>query len=125
MQYALDNGSVHMHAKINARIAQVDEHGGDIYKRYETTPGRVLLGALAKNAKAPFDLVNNLLRKKDVQRVIDTVYRYCGQKESVIFCDQIMSMGFAKPLKRGYPLAKMIWSYQMTNGASSKIPAIR
>ena len=107
VQYALDNGSVHMHAKINARIAQVDEHGGDIYKRYETTPGRVLLGALLpKNAKAPFDLVNNLLRKKDVQRVIDTVYRYCGQKESVIFCDQIMSMGFREAFKAGISFGK-------------------
>jgi DNA-directed RNA polymerase subunit beta' len=43
----------------------------------------VRLGALLPlNAKAPFDLVNRLLRKKEVQQVIDTVYRYCGQKES-------------------------------------------
>jgi DNA-directed RNA polymerase subunit beta' len=42
-----------------------------------------LLGDLLPlNAKAPFDLVNRLLRKKEVQQVIDTVYRYCGQKES-------------------------------------------
>ncbi|MGB1753322.1 MAG: DNA-directed RNA polymerase subunit beta', partial [Paracoccaceae bacterium] len=90
VQYALDSGHVHLHAKVTARIPQIDEHGSEVFKRYETTPGRVLIGALLpKNAKAPFDLVNNLLRKKDVQRVIDTVYRYCGQKESVIFCDQI------------------------------------
>ena len=49
-------------------------------------PRRVVLrlGALLPrlNAKAPFELVNRLLRKKEVQQVIDTVYRYCGQKES-------------------------------------------
>ena len=107
VQYALDSGAVHLHAKITARIPQVDEHGNDVNKRYETTPGRVRIGALLpKNAKAPFDLVNNLLRKKDVQRVIDTVYRYCGQKESVIFCDQIMTMGFREAFKAGISFGK-------------------
>ena len=107
VQYALDSGAVHLHAKITARISQVDEHGNDVVKRYETTPGRVRIGALLpKNAKAPFDLVNNLLRKKDVQRVIDTVYRYCGQKESVIFCDQIMTMGFREAFKAGISFGK-------------------
>ena len=107
VQYALDSGHVHLHAKVNARIPQIDEHGGEFSKRFETTPGRVLLGALLpKNLKAPFDLVNSLLRKKDVQRVIDTVYRYCGQKESVIFCDQIMSMGFREAFKAGISFGK-------------------
>lgn len=107
VQYALDSGAVHLHAKVTARIPQVDEQGNDVIKRYETTPGRVRIGALLpKNAKAPFDLVNNLLRKKDVQRVIDTVYRYCGQKESVIFCDQIMTMGFREAFKAGISFGK-------------------
>ena len=107
VQYALDNDDVHLHAKITARIPQIDEHGTEIGKRFETTPGRVRIGAvLPKNAKAPFELVNNLLRKKDVQNVIDTVYRYCGQKESVIFCDQIMSMGFREAFKAGISFGK-------------------
>ncbi|MGB0494156.1 MAG: DNA-directed RNA polymerase subunit beta', partial [Paracoccaceae bacterium] len=107
VQFALDNGDVHLHAKITARIPQIDEHGIEIEKRFETTPGRVRIGALLpKNAKAPFELVNNLLRKKDVQNVIDTVYRYCGQKESVIFCDQIMSMGFREAFKAGISFGK-------------------
>jgi DNA-directed RNA polymerase subunit beta' len=67
----------------------------------------VLLGDLLPlNAKAPFDLVNRLLRKKEVQQVIDTVYRYCGQKESVIFCDQIMTMGFREAFKAGISFGK-------------------
>ena len=107
VQYALDNNDVHLHAKITARIPQIDEHGAEIEKRFETTPGRVRIGALLpKNAKAPFELVNSLLRKKDVQNVIDTVYRYCGQKESVIFCDQIMSMGFREAFKAGISFGK-------------------
>ncbi len=107
VQYALDTGEVHLHAKVQARISQIDNEGNEVFKRFETTPGRVRLGSLLpKNAKAPFDLVNNLLRKKDVQKVIDTVYRYCGQKESVIFCDQIMTMGFREAFKAGISFGK-------------------
>ena len=76
-------------------------------KRFETTPGRIRLGSLLPlNNKAPFDLVNQLLRKKEVQQIIDTVYRYCGQKESVIFCDQIMTMGFREAFKAGISFGK-------------------
>ena len=50
--------------------------------------------------------MNRLLRKKDVQNVIDTVYRHCGQKESVIFCDQIMGMGFREAFRAGISFGK-------------------
>jgi DNA-directed RNA polymerase subunit beta' len=107
VQHALDAGAVHLHAKIKARIKQIDNEGNEVMVRFDTTPGRVLLGALLPlNAKAPFDLVNRLLRKKEVQQVIDTVYRYCGQKESVIFCDQIMTMGFRQAFKAGISFGK-------------------
>ncbi len=105
--HALEAGEVHLHAKIQARIKQIDEEGQEVFRRFETTPGRVRLGALLPlNAKAPFDLVNRLLRKKEVQQVIDTVYRYCGQKESVIFCDQIMTTGFREAFKAGISFGK-------------------
>ncbi|SPH22535.1 DNA-directed RNA polymerase subunit beta' [Ascidiaceihabitans donghaensis] len=107
VQHALDSGAVHLHAKVTARIPQIDEHGNEVMQRFETTPGRVRLGALLPlNAKAPFELVNRLLRKKEVQQVIDTVYRYCGQKESVIFCDHIMTMGFREAFKAGISFGK-------------------
>ncbi|OED48653.1 DNA-directed RNA polymerase subunit beta' [Rhodobacteraceae bacterium (ex Bugula neritina AB1)] len=107
VQHALDAGVVHLHTKIKARITQFDEEGNAVQSRFDTTPGRVRLGALLpKNAKAPFELVNRLLRKKEVQQVIDTVYRYCGQKESVIFCDQIMTMGFREAFKAGISFGK-------------------
>jgi DNA-directed RNA polymerase subunit beta' len=107
VQHALDAGEVHLHAKIKARIKQIDNEGNEILVRFDTTPGRVRLGALLPlNAKAPFDLINRLLRKKEVQQVIDTVYRYCGQKESVIFCDQIMTLGFREAFKAGISFGK-------------------
>jgi DNA-directed RNA polymerase subunit beta' len=107
VRHALDAGEVHLHSKVQARVRQIDEEGNEVLRRFETTPGRVLLGDLLPlNAKAPFDLVNRLLRKKEVQQVIDTVYRYCGQKESVIFCDQIMTMGFREAFKAGISFGK-------------------
>ncbi len=107
VEHALNAGAVHLHSKIQARVKQIDEEGNEVFKRFATTPGRLRLGALLPlNAKAPFDLVNRLLRKKDVQNVIDTVYRYCGQKESVIFCDQIMGMGFREAFRAGISFGK-------------------
>ncbi|KGJ05882.1 DNA-directed RNA polymerase subunit beta' [Paracoccus halophilus] len=107
VEHALAAGEVHLHARITARLPQIDENGNEVIRRFETTPGRIRLGALLpKNAKAPFELVNRLLRKKDIQNVIDTVYRYCGQKESVIFCDQIMGLGFREAFRAGISFGK-------------------
>ncbi|MCH9832704.1 MAG: DNA-directed RNA polymerase subunit beta' [Alphaproteobacteria bacterium] len=107
VQHALDSDVVHLHSKIVVRLPQINAEGLEITQRFETTPGRVLLGSLLPvNNKAPFELVNRLLRKKEVQQVIDTVYRYCGQKESVIFCDHIMTMGFRHAFKSGISFGK-------------------
>ena len=107
VQHALDAGVVHLHAKIQSRIPQIDDEGNEVMVRFETTPGRVRLGALLpQNAKAPFSLVNRLLKKGEVQQVIDTVYRYCGQKESVIFCDHVMTLGFREAFRAGISFGK-------------------
>ncbi|MGG7568397.1 DNA-directed RNA polymerase subunit beta' [Rhodovulum sp. DZ06] len=107
IDHALHTGVVHMHSKIIARIEEVNAEGELVQKRYETTPGRVRLGALLpKNPNTPFEIVNRLLRKKEVGEVIDLVYRHCGQKESVIFCDRIMSLGFQEACKAGISFGK-------------------
>ena len=38
--------------------------------------------------------------------MIDTVYRHCGQKETVIFCDRIMALGFSHACKAGISFGK-------------------
>ena len=107
VEQAMVAGSVHLHARITARIRQKEEDGSVVWKRFETTPGRLRLGNLLPlNARTSFDMVNSNLRKKDVQTVIDTVYRYCGQKESVIFCDQIMGLGFREAFRAGISFSK-------------------
>ncbi len=107
VEHALEAGVVNMHSKIVAKVAQIDSDGETFFKRFETTPGRLRLGALLpKNHKAPFEIVNRLLRKREVGEVIDTVYRHCGQKESVIFCDQIMQLGFHEAFRAGISFGK-------------------
>ncbi|MFO1208095.1 MAG: DNA-directed RNA polymerase subunit beta' [Amaricoccus sp.] len=107
VDHALHAGVINLHSKIKARIEQIDENGNSVMMRFDTTPGRLRLGQLLpKNFKTPFDIVNRLLRKKEVGEVIDTVYRHCGQKESVIFCDQIMGLGFTEAFKAGISFGK-------------------
>ena len=104
---ALHAGAVTLHTKITSRVPQTDEAGKPYLKRYETTPGRMLLGeCLPQSSKVPFDTVNRLLTKKDVGDVIDEVYRHTGQKETVLFADAIMSLGFRHAFKAGISFGK-------------------
>src|SRR3981189_158771 len=52
------------------------------------------------------DVVNKLMTKKEISGVIDQVYRHCGQKETVIFCDRIMALGFYNAFKAGISFGK-------------------
>jgi DNA-directed RNA polymerase subunit beta' len=104
---ALHAGAVTLHTKIISRVPQTDENGVQYMKRVETTPGRMLLGeTLPKSSKVPFETVNRLLTKKDVGDVIDEVYRHTGQKETVLFADAIMALGFRHAFKAGISFGK-------------------
>ena len=66
----------------------------------------LLLSILPKNPKTPFKLVNQLLTKKEISYVIDEVYRHCGQKETCIFADRLMGMGFRQACVAGLSFGK-------------------
>ena len=61
---------------------------------------------LPKSPKMPFDVVNKLMTKREISGMIDTVYRHCGQKDTVIFCDRIMALGFHHAFKAGISFGK-------------------
>ncbi|HEX8382558.1 MAG TPA: DNA-directed RNA polymerase subunit beta', partial [Sphingomonas sp.] len=104
---ALEAKAVTLHTKIISRVPQTDEAGKPYMKRVETTPGRMLLGeTLPQSSKVPFETVNRLLTKKDVGDVIDEVYRHTGQKETVLFADAIMALGFRHAFKAGISFGK-------------------
>ena len=107
VQHALEAKAVSLHAKIRGRFRAVDENGEQVVEIHETTPGRLLLGEnLPKKPGVKFSLVNQLLTKKNISGLIDAVYRNCGQKETVIFCDRIMSLGFHHAFKAGISFGK-------------------
>ena len=107
IDHALQEKIIGLHTKIRYRWEGIDEKGNSYLKWYETTPGRVVLGSvLPRNVKAPFDIVNKLMTKREISAMIDTVYRHCGQKETVIFCDRIMALGFYHAFKAGISFGK-------------------
>ncbi len=107
VQHALDSGVVTLHTKVRGRFTSVGREGEPITKVYETTPGRMLLAeVLPKKPGIGFDLANQLLTKKTIAKLIDAVYRECGQKETVIFCDRIMSLGFKHACRAGISFGK-------------------
>ena len=104
---ALHVGAVTLHSKITTRVPQVDEAGREYMKRVDTTPGRMLIGeCLPKRHTVPFEVVNRLLTKKEIGDVIDQVYRHTGQKDTVLFADAIMSLGFRHAFKAGISFGK-------------------
>ncbi|WP_011581154.1 MULTISPECIES: DNA-directed RNA polymerase subunit beta' [Chelativorans] len=107
LQHALETKVVTLHSKIKGRYKTVDENGNPVSMIYETTPGRMIIGELLpKNHNVPFDICNQELTKKNISKMIDTVYRHCGQKETVIFCDRIMALGFSHACKAGISFGK-------------------
>ena len=104
---ALEAKAVTLHSKITSRVPQTDEAGKQYLKRIETTPGRMLIGeCLPQSHKVPFEIVNKLLTKKDIGDVIDQVYRHTGQKDTVLFADAIMALGFRNAFKAGISFGK-------------------
>ncbi|KEO89804.1 DNA-directed RNA polymerase subunit beta' [Erythrobacter longus] len=107
VHHALETKAVSLHSKILARVPQADEDGNIVMTRFETTPGRMLIGeCLPKNHKVPYDIINRLLTKKDIGDVIDEVYRHTGQKDTVLFADAIMVLGFRHAFKAGISFGK-------------------
>ena len=99
---ALENKMISLHAKIKARINYPDADGNFLPKLVETTPGRVKLSTiLPKNSSVNFDVLNQLMTKKQVTEVIDHIYRHCGQKDTVMFADRMMSLGFNQACESG------------------------
>ena len=92
---ALDAGQVNIQAKIKIRVKTFNGEGLEIVEIVESTPGRAKLSTILPYHEAvPFNTINKLMTKKEITNVIDYVYRHCGQKDTVIFCDKLMAMGF-------------------------------
>ncbi len=107
LKHGLNSKAVSMHAHVKARIKTIDVSGKEISKIVETTPGRLLISeVLPKNKDVPFSLINRVLSKKELAGLIDVVYRFCGQKDTVIFADKLMELGFKHACMAGISFGK-------------------
>jgi DNA-directed RNA polymerase subunit beta' len=107
IEQAVEDRSISLHSKIISVFNTVDDKGNKVRQKYKSTAGRFLLAnVLPKSHNIKFTLVDRLLTKKDVSEVIDTIFRFCGQKETVIFCDKIKSLGFKHAFKAGISFGK-------------------
>ena len=107
LEHALHSKAISLHSKIQYRYVLKDKDGERSYKIAETTPGRVIIyNILPEYIKGDFDLINKPMTKKAVTNLIDSVYRGSGQKETVMFCDRIMALGFKYACKSGISIGK-------------------
>jgi DNA-directed RNA polymerase subunit beta' len=87
IEQAIESKFISIHSKIVSVFETIDENGKKLNQKYTSTAGRFLLASvLPKDFKIKFTLVDRLLTKKNVSEIIDKIFRFCGQKETVIFC---------------------------------------
>ncbi len=104
---ALERNLISVHSKIISQFTTVDKDGKKTIEKHTSTAGRFLLSeTLPKHSKITFSLVDRVLTKKAVSEIIDIVFRYCGQKQTVIFCDRIKDLGFKHAFKAGISFGK-------------------
>ena len=94
---AYDSRQAEIHARVWVRIKEKEiAEDGEVKEkitRYETTVGRALLSEILP-AGLSFELLNKPLKKKEISRLINTGFRRCGLRETVIFADKLMQAGF-------------------------------
>ena len=103
LERAYQTNQVELQAMVNVRISEKILVNGQIttqINRKKTTVGRALLSEILPEALS-FELINKALKKKDVAKLINSSFRLCGNKETVIFADKLMYMGFIYSTKAG------------------------
>ena len=90
-------GKVDLQAKVKVRVKEVaiaeDGSRSHAYNIVDTTVGRALLFDIVPDGLS-FELVNKPMVKKAISNLINTCYRDAGLKDTVIFADQLMYMGY-------------------------------
>ncbi|PKO64076.1 MAG: DNA-directed RNA polymerase subunit beta', partial [Betaproteobacteria bacterium HGW-Betaproteobacteria-16] len=109
LQRALDNEVVEITAKVSVRLVQytLDKATGEFTPfttLVDTTVGRALLSEILPKG-LPFEVLNKALKKKEISRLINTSFRKCGLKETVVFADKLLQNGFRLATRAGISIA--------------------
>lgn len=82
-------GAAALHARVRLRLIGIDGKPSIV----ETTVGRALLYAALPEG-SDFDWINRVLAKKDLQKLIESVYSRFGSQATVESLDRIKKLGF-------------------------------
>ncbi len=109
LQRALDAGVVEITSRIHVRLVEYtkDKHTGEFtsaVKLRSTTVGRALLSEILPKG-LPFENIDKALKKKEISRLINTSFRKCGLKETVVFADKLLQSGFRLATRAGISIA--------------------
>ncbi len=102
---AYDNKEVELTSRVTVRITEYpkDAVTGEFIKtitRYETTIGRAILSEILPKG-LPFSVLNRALKKKEISKLINTSFRKCGLRATVVFADKLMQSGFGLATRAG------------------------
>ncbi len=109
MEYALFEGRITLHDCIMYRFNLMKEDGTWESRRVITTPGRVRIYDILPDSckkEEVLSIFNRTLVKKDIKTLLDYVYRNSNQKDTCIFGDKMMEIGFKESCKSGISVGK-------------------
>ena len=110
---AYEAGMVEVASRIAVRIteheivnktAEGDERFVAKTSVQHTSVGRAILSEILPKGMA-FAEINKPLKKKEISRLINTSFRKCGLRETVIFADRLLQSGFRLATKAGISIA--------------------
>ena len=111
---AYETKEVELAARVHVRITEYElvdrnpQNNAPIYQArtilQETTVGRAILSEIMPKG-LPFSAINRALKKKEISRLINTSFRKCGLRETVIFADRLLQSGFKLATRAGISIA--------------------
>lgn len=110
---AYEAGQVELASRVAVRIteyeivdkkAEGDARFAEKTKIYQTSVGRAILSEILPKGIS-FEEINKPLKKKEISRLINTSFRKCGLRETVIFADRLLQSGFRLATNAGISVA--------------------
>ncbi|MGD8587618.1 MAG: DNA-directed RNA polymerase subunit beta' [Chromatiales bacterium] len=94
---AYETGQADLHARVKVRVQEaLYDDTGKLQREtrlIETTMGRAIVFEIVPDG-LPFELIDRPMGKKAISNLINASYRRLGLKDTVIFADQLMYLGF-------------------------------
>ena len=110
---AYEAGQVELASRVAVRIteheivdkkAEGDARFAEKTSIYQTSVGRAILSEILPKGMT-FEEINKPLKKKEISRLINTSFRKCGLRETVIFADRLLQSGFRLATNAGISVA--------------------